>query len=65
MFADEYVFSEADTTNWSFKVYTFRGVINDTIPTYHINNVTGKCNEALLRRTDSTMYEKKNKLCKN
>ena len=31
------VFSKGDSTNYSFKIYTFTEVIHDTIPSYRIN----------------------------
>ena len=32
-------FSKGDTTNWSYKLYKITEIINDTIPTYHIDNL--------------------------
>ena len=31
-------FSKGDTTNWSYKLYKITEIINDTIPSYHIDN---------------------------
>ena len=31
-------FSKSDTTNWSYKLYKIRETINDTIPSYKIDN---------------------------
>ena len=35
-------------------------VINDTLPSYRINNLTERYNEALLKKTDLTMKENDN-----
>ena len=48
-------FSEGDTTNWSYKLYKINEIINDTIPSYHIDNLPERCNEALLKKTELTM----------
>ena len=32
-------FSKGDTTNWSYKVYKITEIINDTIPSYKIDNL--------------------------
>ena len=39
------VFSEGDSTNFSYKLYTETEVIHDTIPSYRINYLTEKYNE--------------------
>ena len=41
-------FSKGDTTNWSYKLYKITEIINDTIPSYHIDNLTERYNESLL-----------------
>ena len=48
-------FSKRDTTNWSYKLYKMTEVINDTIPSYHIDNLKERYNESLLKKTDLTM----------
>ena len=48
-------FSKGDTTNWSYKLYKIVEIINDTIPTYHIDNLPERYNESLLRKTELTM----------
>ena len=45
-------FSKGDTTNWSYNLYKNIEVINDTIPTYHIDNLPERYNESLLRKTE-------------
>ena len=50
-------FSKGDTTNWSYKLYKISEIINDTIPSYHIDNLKEKYNESLLKKTDLTMKE--------
>ena len=32
-------FSKGDTTNWSHKLYKITEIINDTIPSYRIDNL--------------------------
>ena len=50
-------FSKGDTTNWSYKLYKITEIINDTIPSYHIDNLKERYNESLLKKTDLTMKE--------
>ena len=50
-------FSKSDTTNWSYKLYKIREIINDTIPSYKIDNLKERYNESLLKKTDLTMKE--------
>ena len=54
------VFSKGDTTNWSYKLYKITEIINDTIPTYHIDNLPERYNEALLKKTELTLKENDN-----
>ena len=53
-------FSKGDTTNWSYKLYKITEIINDTIPTYHIDNLPERYNEALLKKTELTLKENDN-----
>ena len=50
-------FSKSDTTNWSYKLYKITEIINDTIPSYKINNLPERYNEALLKKTELTLKE--------
>ena len=50
-------FSKGDTTNWSYKLYKITEIINDTIPSYHIDNLKERYNESLLKKTELTMKE--------
>ena len=50
-------FSKRDTTNWSYKLYKIREIINDTIPSYKINNLPERYNESLLKKTNLTLKE--------
>ena len=52
-------FSKGDTTNWSYKLYKIKEIINDTIPSYTIDNLSERYNEPLLKKTDLTMKENK------
>ena len=53
-------FSKGDTTNWSYKIYKITEIINDTIPSYHIDNLKERYNESLLKKTDLTLKENDN-----
>ena len=50
-------FSKGDTTNWSYKLYKITEIINDTIPTYHIDNLPERYNESLLKKTELTLKQ--------
>ena len=52
-------FSKGDTTNWSYKLYKVTEIINDTIPTYHIDNLPERYNESLLKRTELSLKQNK------
>ena len=45
--------------NWSYKLYKVTEIINDTIPTYHIEKLPERYNEALLKKTELTLKENK------
>ena len=51
-------FSKGDTNNWSYKLYKISEIINDTIPSYLIDNSPERYNEALLTKTSLTMKKK-------
>ena len=48
-------FSKGDTTNWSYKLYKITEIFNDTIPSYHIDNLPERYNESLLKKTVLTI----------
>ena len=50
-------FSKGDTTNWSYKLYKITEIINDTIPSYKIDNLEERYNQSLLKKTDLTLKE--------
>ena len=52
-------FSKGDTTNWSYKLYKITKIINDTIPSYKIDNLTERYNESLLKKTELTLKQNK------
>ena len=52
-------FSKGDTTNWSYKLYKITEIINDTIPSYRLDNIKERYNESLLKKTELTMKENK------
>ena len=52
-------FSKGDTTNWSYKLYKITEIINDTIPSYRIDNLKERHNEYLLKKTELTLKENK------
>ena len=43
-------FSKGDTTNWSYKLYKNTEIINDTIPSYHIDILPERYNVSLLKK---------------
>ena len=51
-------FSKGDTTNWSYKLYKITEIVNDTFPSYHIDNLPERYNGALLEKTELSMKEK-------
>ena len=51
------IFSKGDSTNWSNKLYTITEIIDDTIPSYHINYLPERYNEALLKKTKLSFDE--------
>ena len=53
-------FSKSDTTNWSYILYKNTEIINDTIPSYRLDNLPERYNESLLlKKTDLTLKENK------
>ena len=50
-------FSKGDITNWSYKLYKITETINDTKPSYRIDNLPKRYNEALLEKTELSMKE--------
>ena len=50
-------FSKGHTTNWSYKLYKITEIINDTIPSYKIDNLEERYNESLVKKTDLTLKE--------
>ena len=50
-------FSKGDTANWSYKLYKITEIINDTIPSYRLDNLPERYNESLLKKTDLTLKE--------
>ena len=53
-------FSKSDTKNWSHKLYKITEIVNDTIPSYKINNLPERYNESLLKKTDLRLKENDN-----
>ena len=57
------VFSEGDSTNYSYKLYTITEIIHDTIPSYRLNHLPERYNQNLLLPTKLSL-EEKNKVMK-
>ena len=51
------VFSKGDSTNWSYKLYTIKEVIHDTVPSYRIDYLPERYNENQLLPTKLTLEE--------
>ena len=52
-------FSKSDLTNWSYLLHKITVFINDTIPSYHIDNLPERYNEALMKKIELTFEENK------
>ena len=52
-------FSKGDTTNWSYKLYKITEIINDTIPSYKIDNLEERYNQSLLKKTELSLKQKR------
>ena len=50
-------FSKGDMTNWSYKLYKITELIIDTVPSYRLDNLPERYNEALLKKTELTLKE--------
>ena len=57
-------FSKRDTTNWYQKYYKITEIINDTIPSYRIDKLPERYNEALVKKTNLLLKENKDVLKK-
>ena len=57
-------FSKGDATNWSYILYKITKRINETIPSYKIENLKERYNESLLKKTELTKKENDNVLKK-
>ena len=53
-------FSKSYTTNWSYILCKITEIINDTIPSYGIDNLPERYNEAVVNKTNLTIKEYKN-----
>ena len=53
------ILSKGDTTNWSYKLYNNTEVIDDTIPSYKIDNLPERYNESLLKMSELTLKQNK------
>ena len=51
------MYSKGDTTNWSYKLYKITEIVNDTMPSYKINNLPERYNESLLKKADLKLKE--------
>ena len=52
-------FSKRDTNNWSYKLYKITEIVNDTIPSYHIDNLKERYKNSLLKKTELTLNQNK------
>ena len=43
-------FSKGDTTKWSFKFFKITEIINDTLPSYRLDNLPERYNASLKQR---------------
>ena len=52
-------------TNWFYKLYKLTEIIDGTIPSYRLDNLPERYNEALLKKTELTMKENKDVMKKS
>ena len=50
-------FSKGDMTNWSDKLYKITEIINDTVPSYRLDNLKERYSQALLKKTELSLKE--------
>ena len=50
-------FSKWDMTNWFYNLYKITEFVNDTIPSYKIDDLKERFTEALLKKTELTLYK--------
>ena len=53
-------FSKGDTSNWSYILSKITELINDTNPSYRLDNLPERYNESLLKMRELTMKENDN-----
>ena len=58
------VFSNGDSTNWSYKLYTITEIIHDTIPSYRIDYLPERYIEKLLLPTTKLSLDENNQVIK-
>ena len=51
--------SKSNTTNWRYKIYIITEIVNDTVPSYKVDEIQERYNQALLKKTQVTLREKK------
>ena len=51
------IFSKFDSTNWSYYLYKITEVIDDTIPSYRLENYPQRYNQNLLQKSKLTLIE--------
>ena len=47
--------SKGDTTNWSYELHEITEIINDTIPSYRLDDLPERYNESLLKKAELTL----------
>ena len=52
-------FSKGDTSKWSYNLYKNTRIVNVTLPSYKVCNLTERYNKTLLKKTWLTMKENK------
>ena len=55
-------FSKGEKTNWSYKLYNTTELINDTKPSYEIDQFPERYDESLVKKTNLTIKESKDVL---
>ena len=52
-------FLKVDTINWSYRIYKITEITKDTIPSYRIESLQERYNEALMKKTELSLKENK------
>ena len=52
-------FSKGDTTDWSYKLFKITEIVNNTVASYRLDNLSERYNEALSKKSELTLKKDK------